>query len=61
MARRTFKNWFEAYKKMLIEKNIETEQSVKTLDEDAFKEAYFYDGLTIEEAYQEEMYYSAQN
>lgn len=58
MARRTFKNWFEAYSKLLINKHAWTEQSVSTLDKEAFKETYFDDGLTIKEAYEEELYHS---
>ena len=58
MARRTFKNWFEAYSKMLIEQHGWNQQSVDTLDKEAFKETYFDDGLTIEEAHKEELWHS---
>ena len=57
MGRRTFKNWFEAYKKLCYKKGL-NDNHVKTLDAEAFKETYFDDGLTIEEAYQEEIYHS---
>lgn len=57
MARRTFKNWFEAYKKLCY-KNGMNDNHVLTLDADAFKATYFNDGTTIEEAYKEEIYNS---
>ncbi len=58
MARRTFKNWWCAYTKLLSERLGWSEQTISTLDKDAFKETYFNDGFTIEEAYQDELYYS---
>lgn len=61
MARRTFKNWIEAYKKLLLEKGVENEESIKTLDEDSFRETFFNNGDTIEEAFETEMYYSSMN
>ena len=58
MARRTFKNWWEAYRKLMKKKEGWSGETLNTLDKDAFKETYFDDGLTIEEAHQEELYYS---
>ena len=57
MGRRTFKNWFKAYKKLCYQKGL-NDNHVKTLDSDSFKETYFDDGFTIMEAYKEEIYNS---
>jgi len=61
MARRKFSNWITAYKKLLLEKGIETEESIKTLDEEAFRYTHFNKGATVQEALEDEMYYSSMN
>lgn len=57
MARRTFKNWFEAYERLCYEKGL-NHFHVGTLDKVAFRETYFNTGATVEEAFAEELYYS---
>lgn len=54
MGRRTFKNWFEAYKKLCYSKGM-SDIFVNTLDADAFRETFFNEGSTIHDAFEEEM------
>ena len=61
MARRKFSNWIEAYKKLLLQNGVENEQSIKTIDEKSFKETFFDQGDTVQEAFETEMYYLSQN
>ena len=58
MARRTFKNWITSYKKLLLKRGVENEESIKTLDDEACRETHYNNGCTIEEAFNDAMYYS---
>ncbi len=54
----TFEKWFMDYKTMLVEKYQWLQRSVDGLDSEAYKKTYFNNGLTVDEAYQEDLYYS---
>jgi len=60
MGRRTFKNWFEAYKKLCQKSNLDA-NFISTLDAEAFKETFFDKGYSVDEAFEEEMYWSSKN
>lgn len=57
MARRKFENWWQAFTKILQEKHQWTKDTIATMDKDSYKETYFNDGYTAEDAVELELSY----
>lgn len=57
MARRKFENWWKAFTKNLQDIQGWSEHTISTLDKESYRETYFNDGFTVEEAVEQELSY----
>lgn len=55
MKTQKFENWYEKFTKLLKDKYGFTENAISTMDKQSYKETYFDDKYTVEDAVKEEI------
>ncbi len=55
MKTQTFENWYQEFIKILKDKHGFTNHSISTMDKQSYKETYFDNGDTAEDAVNEEL------